>query len=104
MLPKHYFRCCFLLTVGFFIVPCAAQENESISLQFVTFPMIMEPEPVELMVGEEKTIPIVIPSNRLSPVYKAKKLNQWVVGKTVEAEDGSPEFKGYGQTPALASD
>ncbi len=81
--------------------PCAAQD--SVSLQFVSFPQRTEKEPVELIVGEGKTITIELPSNCLSKTYQTERLVNWTLGKTVTNKEGGNSFQVYGTTPSLSS-
>ena len=82
----------------------AAAQEASVTLRFLSFPVIQEPTPVELVLGEGKTMEVEIPANELSPPYKVRKLSSWVFGETVQGEDAKPAFKVFGQAPALASD
>lgn len=93
-----------LLTVLVFSrLPCAAQEGASVTLQFLSFPRAMDPEPVELVVGEGKTIEVEIPSNELSQSHKVPRMATWAVGETVDGPDGKPVFNTFGKARALAS-
>ena len=85
------------------LLPCAAQEAENVTLHFISFPKALDPKPVELMVGEGKTIKVEIPSNFLSAPYKVKRQAVWAVGETVAGKDGKPVFNMFGQAKALAS-
>jgi len=89
----------FLLSV----LPSAAQEGATVALQFLSFPRSLAPEPVELVVGEGKTIVVEIPTNELSRTYKVKRQGTWAVGETIEGKDGNPACKTFGQARALAS-
>lgn len=80
-----------------------AQDKELVSLQFVSFPRAVDAEPVELLIGEGKTIPVELPTNSLSPVYKVARLSKWVLGNTVADEEGKESFKVYGEGKATAS-
>lgn len=80
-----------------------AQEQQQVSLQFVAFPKLDNPEPIELITGEGVTTLVNLPSNNLSEVYKVPKLQNWVLGKSETGEDEKPSFKVYGRTNAAAS-
>jgi hypothetical protein len=92
-----------ILCTGFSLLPCAAQEGESVTLQFLSFPRAINPEPVELVVGEGKTIKVETPSNELSAPYKVKLQATWMVGETVVGKDGKPAFNAFGKATALAA-
>jgi hypothetical protein len=83
--------------------PAHAQVAGQVSLQFVSFPMATDAQPVELLVGEGKTILVGLPTNSLSPVYKVNRLSKWVLGKTVAGADGKASFEVYGEGAATAS-
>lgn len=80
-----------------------AQAEGGLSLQFLSFPQQISPEPIELLVGEGKTMPIEIPGNELSPAYKVKGLSSIVVGITTKNEKGEAVFQIMGKAPSLAS-
>jgi hypothetical protein len=85
-------------------LPRAAAQEASVTLRFLSFPVMQEPAPVELAVGEGRTIQVEIPGNELSPPYKVRKQAAWVFGETVQGKDDKPSFTVFGQAPALASD
>lgn len=85
-------------------LPCSAQEGENVTLRFLSFPLAVDPAPVEFLVGEGKTQKVEIPTNELSSAHKVKRMATWAVGETVEDKEGKKVFKVYGQAPALASD
>ena len=93
----------WVLCAGISVLPCLAQEGESVTLQFLSFPRAINPEPVELVVGEGKTIKVETPTNELSAPYKVKLQSIWQVGETVVGKDDKPAFKVFGQATALAS-
>ena len=81
----------------------AASAQGVVELQFVSFPRSLNAKPVELLIGEGKTIPVEMPTNSISPVYKVKALSKWVVGKSSVNDEGEPTFDVYGQAPAISS-
>jgi hypothetical protein len=78
-----------------------AQEPEQIKVRFVSFPKSDNPQPVELLIGDGKTIPVDLPTNVISQVYTIKKPAQWTLGKSVTDAKGNPSFQVYGTAPAL---
>lgn len=84
------------------MLPAAAQEG-TVSLQFLSFPKSIDPAPVALVIGEEQTMEVKLPSNEISRPYKVKRQRTWTFGETVTGDDGETAFKVYGQTPALSS-
>lgn len=80
-----------------------AQTETSITLKFLSFPSIESPTPIELVVGEGKTIKVEIPTNELSVPYKVKSQTAWVIGETVKGKDDKPAFTVFGQAPSPAS-
>jgi hypothetical protein len=80
-----------------------AQTPETMSLQFMTFPLAVEPLEVEMLVGEGKTIKIKVPSNELSDAVRIPLMGSLVFGETVLDEKKKPTFKIYGEgKPAAA--
>ena len=82
-----------------------AQEAEKVTLRFISFPKSANPQPVELLIGDGKTMEVKIPTNALSEPYKVPRLSTWTVGKLEPAKsaDANPVFTTYGTAPALAS-
>lgn len=80
-----------------------AHAQEKISLQFLAFPKKIPPVPVELIVGENKTIEVQIPGNELSPEYKVPPLESIVVGKTSVNAEGKPVFEAYGKAKSIGT-
>lgn len=91
------------LTFTITAFPTHAQEAEQVTVQFVSFPKSPSPEPVELLLGEGKTIEVKIPSNTISEPYQVPAIATWAVGKTEIGPEEKTIFKIYGQTPALGS-
>lgn len=89
--------------IGLVGLPCDAQQAETFAMQFMTFPMTIEPLKVELLVGEGKTMELLVPSNELSSTVLVPRMASLVFGETVRNKEGKPEFKIYGQgKPAAA--
>lgn len=82
---------------------CQAQEEQRISLQFLSFPAHPTPQPIELLIGENRTTPIEIPSNELSPDYRVTRSESAVVGITTKNDKGESIFKVLGKAPLLPS-
>jgi hypothetical protein len=93
----------FFLLAGFSLFPCGAQEGQKIALKFVSFPGVADPEPLELLIGEEKIMEVEAPSSEISKPYAVKRQATWMVGKMVTGEDGKSKFEIYGKTKALTS-
>jgi len=88
------------------LIPAACPGQDSpggVALQFLSFPKAVDPAPLELLVGEGKTIEVEIPTNELSKAYRVPQLGAWVVGQTVDGPDGKPVFQEYGRARALTS-
>jgi hypothetical protein len=86
---------CFTLTVSAF-------SQDSVSVQFVTFPIRTAADPVELIVAESKTINVELPTNNLSKVYNTSRLTSWVLGKSTTNQEGKTIFQTYGMAPVLS--
>ncbi len=92
-----------VLTLAWVSLISHAQEIEQVSLQFVSFPLAENPEPVELIVDKGKTILVDLPTNTLSKEYKVNRNSNWILGKSSTDAEGKPIFETYGSTPSLAS-
>jgi len=98
----HGFPILFILAAyALSVLPSAAQNESMVSLQFLAFPKMLQPEPVELVVGEKKTIKVQTPGNELSPTYKMPRIGTIVVGETIENADGKPAFQIYGRAQMI---
>jgi len=95
---------CILLVATCVLMPISrAQQAQQLSLQFLSFPEQLENEPVELVVGENKTIKVDIPGNELSPEYKVPTLGSIILGKTTTDQKGDPIFNVYGRAKSIAA-
>lgn len=79
-----------------------AQDKE-VSVRFVSFPISNDEEPVELLVGEGKSIPVELPTTNLSPVYKVPAMSQWVLGKMEVGDKKQKTFKVYGKAESVGT-
>ena len=79
-----------------------AQREETVNLQFVSFPRVANAKPLQLLVGEGEVIDVEIPTNRLSQTYKVPKLNAWVLGE-LATEGENVQFKRHGQVQSSNS-
>jgi len=95
----------FSLTIAAIIFSAmilSAQEKE-VSVQFVSFPISNDSEPIELLIGEEKSMAVGLPTTNLSPVYKVPAMSQWVLGKMEVGEKGQKNFKAYGKAASTGT-
>ncbi len=81
----------------------SSSQDKEISVQFVSFPISDDSEPIELLVGEGKSIPVELPTTNLSPVYKVPAMSQWVLGKMEAGEKEQKTFKAYGKAESAGS-
>lgn len=95
-------RIFLLSSLCLFALSCFAQEGE-IKLQFVTFPKLINAEPIELLIGNEETLEVELPTNSLSPVYTVKSLTECVLGRSSEGANGKFAFSTYGRSALLDS-
>jgi hypothetical protein len=61
------------------------------------------PEPIELLIGEGKTLEIEIPTNSISEAYEVPALSTWSLGETTTNEEGKNIFEVYGKTKSSGS-
>lgn len=96
--PPSFIRVALTIVFGLSMLPSSAQEQETMRLQFMTFPMVIEPLELELLIGEGRTVKIDVPSNELSETVRVPSMTSLVFGKTVVDEvEKKPTFKIYGQ-------
>lgn len=100
MHPRQSYLVAIAIT---FILMTGASAQEKISLQFLAFPKKLQPLPVELLVGEGKTIEVDTPGNELSTTYKVPPLESIVVGKTTVNEEGESVFQVYGKAKSITA-
>jgi len=102
--PKIVIFRSFSIVVGllFSTIILSAQDME-VSVQFVSFPISNDSEPIELFVGEGKSIAVELPTTNLSPVYKVPAMNQWVLGKMEVGEKEQKTFKPYGKAASTGT-
>lgn len=86
-------------------VSAMAQEAETVTLRFITFPKSANPEPFQLLVAPGETMEIKAPTNALSTPYQVKRLSAWSFGKIEPGKTAEepPTFTSYGSAPAPAS-
>ncbi|MBK1855057.1 hypothetical protein JO972_08810 [Verrucomicrobiaceae bacterium 5K15] len=77
--------------------------DDVIQLQFVSFPKLRDAKPVELVIGQGKTMPVELPTNSISKVYKVPRSNKWILGKNIVNTEGKKTFDVYGQSSAISS-
>lgn len=86
------------------LVPISNAQEQEVTLRFVSFPLTHEEEAIELVTGEEETIQVELPTNRLSIEYKIPMLQKWVLGQTMKgAKEGEKTFNVFGEVSALGS-
>jgi hypothetical protein len=85
------------------VLMTGAHAQDNTSLQFLAFPKKIPPVPVELIIGDNKTIEVQIPGNELSPEYKVPPLESIVVGKTTVNGEGKAVFEVYGKAKSIGT-
>jgi hypothetical protein len=94
------FKKLFLFTA---LTTLVSAQQQQVSLRILAFPQQNSPEPVELLIGEGKTIKVDTPGNELSRAYRIPPLTSINVGKTVIDKEGKPTFQTYGQAKSIAA-
>lgn len=98
-----------ILIIVTFLFPGSASlfavgpNEEHVLVQFVSFPRSKNPQPLEIFLGDKKTLKIEAPTNSVSPIYKIKRMEYWKLGKSQVDVDGKFSFQAYGQVLAPAS-
>lgn len=88
---------------GVSLTVISSAQQEEVQLQFISFPRIAKPKPIELLVGDGKTLEITAPTNRLSRIYRVNRMSKWVIGKSTTDEKGKLSFDVLGEAPAIAA-
>lgn len=95
-------RLAAFLLASFVAFPAESNAQEkTIKLRFLGFPQVPNPQPVELLVGDGKTIKVDTPGNELSQPYSVPVLASISVGETVTNEKNESVFKVYGSAKAI---
>ena len=89
---------CFFSLLGFTI----AQEVK-VNLSFVSFPKAFDLEPVELLVGPEKTVEIKMPTHTISRPIRVPLMPEWHLGESSVDAEGNFVFKSFGKVKSSAS-
>lgn len=92
---------CMLFTIS--SLASGQEDGKKMTLQFIAFPKISNPEPVELMIKEEITLPVSTPGHELTKPYKVPALDVINIGKTVVGDDGEAVFQKYGSAKSVSS-
>lgn len=74
-----------------------------VELHFVSFPKVADPEPLELLIGENETIEVQLPTNHISQAYSVPALSKWALGKSSGPEAKEFTFESYGATSSIDS-
>lgn len=78
-------------------------QNEKVELHFVSFPKTDDPEPLELLIGENETLEVQLPTNHISQAYSVPHLSNWELGKSSGPDAQEFTFQSYGKTPSISS-
>lgn len=81
----------------------AHAQDATVNLRFVSFPKAANAKPIELFLGEGKTMEVEIPTNSISETYKVPALTTWSLGKTTTNPEGKTMFQVFGKTPTSGS-
>lgn len=89
--------------LGMFPLFSNAQSANEVSLQFISFPIRSDPQPIELALSDSKTLSVELPCSRFSKAYKVPALSEWVMGKTIKTDGKPPTFDVYARAKASGS-
>lgn len=91
---------CLLICVASVLTPVHAQTS-TVKLRFVSFPKAANAGPIELLLGENETMEVEIPTNSISNTFEVPALSTWALGKTSTNENGKSIFQVYGKTQSI---
>lgn len=92
----HFLLLVFTVT----LIPSMLMGRTAI-LQFASLPKSSDTGPIELLIGEGKSITIDAPHQKISKPYRVDQRKEWTVGKFEKAADGTRKFTEYGKVKAL---
>jgi hypothetical protein len=72
-----------------------------VDLHFVSFPKVANPEPLELLIGENDTLEVQLPTNHISQAYQVPALLNWALGKSSGPDIKNFSFESYGTAPSV---
>lgn len=105
MIPNtRFFRLLALISLSITVQPCIAQQADQINVQFLSFPKVFDPEPIELYLGDGETFKAKAPANALSEVYRVPRMSTWAIGEMRTSDEGEERFVPFGQAKALNTD
>jgi hypothetical protein len=87
----------FLLLFAVAASISAEAQDSTVTLRFVSFPKAANAEPIELLLREEKTVAVEIPTNSISQTYQVPALAIWTLGKSSTDAEGKPIFQVLGK-------
>ncbi len=86
-----------------FLTIFSTAQQAKVNLSFVSFPKAHTVEPVELLIGREKTVEVSLPSHTISAPVRIPQLKQWLLGKSGTDEKGNFTFEVFGKVEASTS-
>jgi hypothetical protein len=92
-----------LATIAPLVCTALAQNQPMVNLRFVSFPLVANPEPIELLIGHETTIEVELPCNSISQSYSVPSLESWSLGKSSDDANGKFTFNAFGSTKSLGA-
>jgi hypothetical protein len=92
-----------LATIALLVCNALAQNQPMVNLRFVSFPLVANPEPIELLIGHEKTIEVELPGNSISQSYSVPSLQSWSLGKSGVDVNEKFTFNTFGSTESLGT-
>lgn len=100
-MSRHISFASTLIAICLCATSISQAQEEKVQLQFVSFPKAENPEPLQLVIADGKTIEIETPTNRLSRAYEVSGLKEWTIGKSVAKDDQKTELQILAKAPAL---
>jgi hypothetical protein len=78
-------------------------QSEKVTLHFIAFPKVADPQPVELLIGETETIQVELPTNNISMAYQVPALKTWLLGESSGENGKEFNFNSYGQVASTGT-
>jgi len=96
-------RSSLLQLLGVLVLSLSVHAQEAmVNLQFISLPKESNSEPVDLLIGDGKTIKVDLPFNSVSKSYQVPVLASWILGKASVAK-GKFKFESYGKVKSISA-
>lgn len=90
------------LLLASFLCLAGIAQTRMVNVHFLYIPEENNSEPLDLLLGDEDTIQVELPTNSVSKNYQVPALAEWTLGKAT-VDKGKFNFETYGKAKSLSS-